>query len=249
MTAEVHSRFPKYVITKSNLHAGWWGNGVMPMLIHLDRLDNHRAMLDDLNGIDKGASWKECAEFVLDVADRHQFSENGNYVLGLPLPEETHRSSFASGVFIHDERIRGLTIDYMRRLADTLTRTSENPRAIMMESLFGHRVELFPVVEEPIEVDGTKERMTGAPIGVAIAITSPKFWAEAVSADGELLKPLPMLVLLRDDPRPCCVAIDTNIGWLYWSVKQMLGEKNWCAFVERCAPEPNENEGDQQEAT
>ncbi|RTL06362.1 hypothetical protein EKK58_05270 [Candidatus Dependentiae bacterium] len=225
------SKFPKYVITKTNLHAGWWNNGVMPMLVSFGSMETTRAMVDDLQGLDKNADWKACADFVLEVASNHRFTENGNYVLGLPLPHANARAAFEVGVLIHDDQLNEYTIGYFRRLGETLTRAGENPRAVMMESAFGHRIELFPVVEPAPEIDGTKDRATGAPIGVAIAITSPTYWDDALSADGELLKPVPMLVLFRERPRPCDVAIETNNGWLYWSVPKMLGEKLWTALL------------------
>lgn len=233
----IESKFPKCVITRTNLHTGWWGNGVMPMLVSFSSLQSTRAMVDDLQGLDKDADWKACTDFVLEVADNHQFTENGNYVLGLPLPQASARAAFEAGVLIHNGQLTEYTIGCFRRLGDTLTRASENPRAVMMESSFGHRIELFPVVEPAPEIDGSRDRATGTPIGVAIAITSPAFWNEALSADGELLKPIPMLVLFRGKPKPCDVAIDTNIGWLYWSVQKMLGEKNWAAVVAGHAPE------------
>ncbi len=231
----IRSKFPKYVITKTNLHAGWWGNGVVPFLVSYDPLESSGVMVAKFGNLNAHHDWKSAAETVLDVADEYGYRggvQSSGYVLGLSLPDNSRSPSFAAGALIHEDgQLPAFVIEHFQHLGQLLTRDRRFPRTILMRAPQDCQIELFPIVEQGAKIEDTEERVTGVPIGVAIAITSPTFWSEAFSADGELLRPVPMLVLFRDNPKPCDVAIDTNIGWIYLSVPKMLGEKDWAQFV------------------
>ncbi len=236
----IETKFPLNVITRTNLTAGWWGHGVMPLLVGFGSLESRRGLLDALGNLTKEPGWESAARAVVDAVDTHSLLNSGEYILGLPLPQPFGKCSFEVGVLIRDERTHRFTMDNARRLGEVLTNARKFPRAIMMDAENCGRIELFQVVRR--SQNRTTDPAEPVVIGVAIAFTSPEFWAEALSADMELLKPLPMLVLFRDAPELCEVMIETNVGRLFWSVPKMLGEKDWTQFVERLSDEP---EGDE----
>jgi hypothetical protein len=236
----IESKFPLNVITRTNLTAGWWGHGVMPLLVGFDSLESRRGLLDALGNLTKEPDWESAASAVIDAVDTHGLLESDEYILGLPLPQPFGKSSFEAGVIVHDGRMHRFSVDNFRRLGEVLTNARKFPRAIMMNAEDDGRIELFQLVKRyQDETNGPDEPVV---IGVAIAFTSQEFWEEALSANIELLKPLPMLVLFRDAPEPCEVMIETNAGRLFWSVPKMLGEKDWAQFVNHLSDEPEGNE-------